>query len=183
MHVDIRIETERLIIRNFNESDISQLYRMVNNEAIMKYVPFAKERKLEECKELMKRILDRYKESTISKFKGFLLLVGSKDNNECVGFVGLFPLTYDISENELFYGLFEEYYGKGYATEIGKAVIEYGFKNINMNKIVATVNKDNEVSKRVLDKMGMYFEYEIDDEEAKDSSYDGELMYSIKRVD
>ncbi len=50
---------------------------------------------------------------------------------------------------------------------------------MNVNKIVATVNKDNEVSKRVLDKMGMCFEYEIQDEEAKDSSYDGELMYSI----
>ena len=102
MYEDIKIETERLIIRNFNKSDIYQLHRMVNNEAIMKYVPFAKERKLEECEELMK-------------------------------------------------------------------------------KIVATVNKDNEISKRVLDKMGMCFEYEIEDEAAKDSSYDGELMYSIKR--
>ena len=183
MYEDIRIETESLIIKNFTKSDISQLHRIVNNEAIMKYVPFAKERKFEECEELMKRILDRYKESTISKFKGFLLLVVSKDNNECVGFVGLFPLTYDISENELFYGLFEEYYGKGYATEIGKTVIEYGYKNINMNKIVATVNKDNEISKRVLDKMGMCFEYEIEDEALKDSSYYGELLYSIKRVD
>lgn len=51
---------------------------------------------------------------------------------------------------------------------------------MNINKIVATVNKDNEVSKKVLDKMGMCFEYEIEDE---DSSYDGELMYSIKNID
>ncbi|MGH4119165.1 GNAT family N-acetyltransferase [Clostridium sp.] len=181
MYEQIRIETERLIIGNFTNADITQLHMIVNNEAIMKYVPFAKERTFEECEELMKRILNRYKESTISNFKGFLLLVVSKDNNECVGFVGLFPLTYDIAENELFYGLFEEHYGKGYATEIGKSIIEYGFKNMNINKIVATVNKDNEVSKKVLDKMGMCFKYEIEEEE--DSSYDGELMYSIKNID
>ncbi|MCB2299339.1 GNAT family N-acetyltransferase [Clostridium tagluense] len=180
MYEYIKIETERLVIGNFTNADIIQLHMIMNNEAIMKYVPFAKERTLEECQELMKRILNRYKESTISNFKGFLLLVVAKDNNECVGFVGLFPLTYDTTENELFYGLFEEHYGKGYATEIGKAIIEYGFKNMNINKIVATVNKDNEVSKRVLDKMGMCFEYEIEDEE--DSSYDGELMYSIKSI-
>ncbi|MCM1989221.1 GNAT family N-acetyltransferase [Oceanirhabdus seepicola] len=182
MYENLRIETDRLVIRNFTNADIGQLYRIVNNETIMKYVPFAEERTLEECEELMKRILNRYRESTISNFKGFLLLVVSKDNNECVGFVGLFPLSYDITETELFYGLFEEHYSKGFATEIGKAIIEYGFKNMNINKIVATVNKDNEVSKRVLDKMGMCFECEIEDEEAKDSSYDGELLYSINRI-
>jgi ribosomal-protein-alanine N-acetyltransferase len=183
MYGNIRIETEHLIIRNFTSNDLSQLYKIMNNEEIMRSVPFAKERTLPECKELMKRILNRYKESTILNFKGFLLLVASKDNNECVGFVGLFPLTYDTAENELFYGLFEEHYGKGYATEIGKAIIQYGFNNMKINKIVATVNKDNEVSKRVLDKLGMCFEYEIQDEEARNSSYDGELMYSIKRTD
>ena len=155
MYERIRIETERLVIRNFTTADIIQLHMIMNNEAIMNYVPFAKERTLEECEELMKRILNRYKESTISNFKGFLLLVVAKDKNECVGFVGLFPLTYDNAENELFYRLFEEHYGKGYATEIAKAIIEYGFKNMNINKIVATVDKDNEVSRRVLDKMGM----------------------------
>jgi RimJ/RimL family protein N-acetyltransferase len=183
MYENIRLETGQLIIRNFTSNDLSQLHRIMNNEEIMRYVPFAKERTLPECKELMKRILNRYKESTILNFKGFLLLVTSKHNNECVGFVGLFPLTYNIAENEIFYGLFEEHYGKGYATEIGKAIIEYGFNNMNINKIVATVNKYNEVSIRVLCKLGMYFEYEIEDEEAKDSSYDGELMYSINRAD
>jgi ribosomal-protein-alanine N-acetyltransferase len=183
MYENIRIETEHLIIKNFTSNDLSQLYRIVNNEEIMRYVPFAKERTLSECEELMKRILNRYKESTILNFKGFLLLVTLKHNNECVGFVGLFPLTYDIAENELFYGLFEEHYGKGYATEIGKAIIKYAFNEMNITKIVATVNKDNLVSKRVLDKVGLCFEYEIEDEEAKDSSYDGELMYSIKKMD
>lgn len=183
MYENIRIQTERLIIRNFTNSDLSQLHRIVNNEEIMRYVPFAKERTLQECKELMKRILNRYKESTILNFKGFLLLVTSKHNNECIGFVGLFPLTYDITENELFYGLFEEYYGKGYATEIGKNVIEHSFNNMKIDKIVAAVNKDNEVSKRVLSKIGMHFEYVIDNEGVKDSSYNDELMYSISRRD
>ncbi|MBZ9688783.1 GNAT family N-acetyltransferase [Clostridium estertheticum] len=181
MYENVKIETEHLVIRNFTKNDLSQLYRIVNNEEIMRYVPFAKERTLTECEELMKRILNRYKESTAFDFKGFLLLVISKDNNECVGFVGLFPLSYNTTENEIFYGLFEECYRKGYATEIGKSIIEYSFRNMNIDKIVATVNRDNEVSKRVLGKMGMIFEYVIEDEEAKDSSYDGELMYSIEK--
>lgn len=183
MYEHINIETERLFIRNFATADIYHLHRIVNDEAIMRNVPFAKERTFKECEKLMNKIINRYKESTKNKFLGFLLLVVSKDNNECIGFVGLFPLTYDTTENELFYGLFEEHYGKGYATEIGKAIIEYGFYNMNINKIVATVNKDNKVSSKVLKKIGMCFEHEIKDEEAEGSSYDGELMYSIKKAD
>lgn len=181
MYKNVKVETERLIIRSFTDNDLSHLYRIVNDETIMRYVPFAKERTLTESKELLKRILKRYEESTNFNFKGFLLIVISKYSNECVGFVGLFPLSYNMSETELFYGLFEEFYEMGYATEIGKGIIEYSFKNMNIDKIVATVDRVNEVSKRVLNKIGMVFEYIIEDEETKNSSYEGELLYSIKK--
>lgn len=50
---------------------------------------------------------------------------------------------------------------------------------MSINKIVATVNKDNNISKKVLEKMEMSFDYEI--EAVEDSCYEGELMYSIKK--
>lgn len=183
MYENIRIETERLTIRNFTENDLNHLYRIVNDSKIMSYVPFAKERTLVECKELMIRILTRYVESTPDTFKGFLLLVELKDNNDKIGFVGLFPLSYNAVETEIFYGLFEEYYGMGYATEIGKSIINYAFSDMNINKVVATVNQDNDVSKRVLNKLGMHFKYAINGVELKDNSYDGEHMYSIYKLD
>ncbi|WP_105617426.1 GNAT family N-acetyltransferase [Vallitalea okinawensis] len=181
MYRNIRIETERLIIKSFTKEDLHHLHRIVNDVEMMKYVPFAKERTLPECKKLLDRILKRYTESTSNEFKGFLLLVYLNYSNECIGFVGLFPLTYDTINTEIFYGLFEEYYGKGYATEIGKAIIQFTFDQMNLDKIVATVNKDNEVSKRVLSKIGMNFDYIIDKEVTEGSSYDGELMYSISK--
>ena len=182
MYENIYIETDRLKIRNFQNSDIGTLYRIVNDEEIMKYVPFTEARNLEECNELMERIIRRYSESTKESFKGFLLLVLTRETVEPLGFVGLFPATYDIAQDELFYGVFDNSRGKGYAVEMGKAVIEFGFSQVGTSRIIATVNESNSISKRVVEKMGMQFEYVIEDEAAKDSSYEGELLYSISSI-
>ncbi len=181
MYENVYIETDRLEIKNFQRSDIEILQRIVNDEEIMKYVPFTEARSLDECNELMERIISRYSESTKDCFKGFLLLAVLRGTEEPVGFVGLFPATYEITQIELFYGVFDDSRGKGYAVEIGKAVIEFSFSEVGTNRIIATVNESNSISKRIVEKMGMQFEYVIEDEAAKDSSYEGELLYSIER--
>lgn len=181
MYEHICIETARLEIRNFHQNDIAMLQKIVNDDEIIKFVPFTAARSLEECNELMQRILRRYSESTNDCFKGFLLLANSRDTGGTVGFVGLFPATYDTTQNELFYGILAESRGKGYAVEIGKALIDFGFSQVGTNRIIATVDESNSISRRIVEKMGMKFESVIEDEAAKDSSYDGELLYSISR--
>ncbi|MBU3190763.1 GNAT family N-acetyltransferase [Clostridium bowmanii] len=180
MYNNIRIETEQLIIRNFMNDDLQDLYNIVNAEEIMEYVPFTKSRKIVECENLLHNIMmKRYKESTPENFVGFILLVTCKETNKVVGFVGLCPLTYDKTENELFYGLFKEYWGKGYGTEIAKSMVKYGMEYMKLSKMVATVNEGNDISIKILIKAGMNYEKIIDDEDTKDSSYEGELFYSI----
>lgn len=179
MYESIDIFTERLQLRNFKYSDMGTLHRIVNDEEIMKFVPFTEARSLEECSELMERIIRRYSESTIDSFKGFLLLAASKDTGEPVGFAGLFPATYDNNQNELFYGILEDCRRRGYALEIGKAVIDLGFTLVGTNRIIATVNEGNSASIGIVERMGMRFEQVIEDEAAEDTSYEGELLYSI----
>ena len=68
----------------------------------------------------------------------------------------------------------EEDWGKGFATEIARRLIEYGFGELNLPEIFATVDDENLASHRVLEKAGMNFkEYEYDE--------DGRFsVYSIK---
>jgi ribosomal-protein-alanine N-acetyltransferase len=179
MYENIHIETDRLEIRNFHKSDIETLLRIVNDEEIMKFVPFTQAKSLMECNELMERIIRRYSESAKECFKGFLLLAISRETAEPVGFAGFYPATYDITQNELFYGVFSDCRGNGYAIEIGKAVINFGFSQVGTSKIIATVDESNSISRRIVEKLGMKFESIIEDEAAKDSSYEGELLYSI----
>lgn len=181
MYQNIYIETERLIIRNFQNSELEVLYRIVNDDSIMKYVPFTEARSMEECNELMGRIIRRYSESSPDAFKGFLLLAVSKMDGKPIGFVGLFPATYDTTQIELFYGVFDDFRRIGYAVELGVAVIKYGFSKVGTDRIIAAIDEANCSSRRVAEKMGLHFEYVIKDESAQGSSYSGELLYSITR--
>jgi [ribosomal protein S5]-alanine N-acetyltransferase len=58
---------------------------------------------------------------------------------------------------EFGYRLAREAWGKGHATEIAKALVEYGFKSLNLSDIYGTTNPDNIVSQKVLMKAGLTY--------------------------
>jgi ribosomal-protein-alanine N-acetyltransferase len=97
-----------------------------------------------------------------------------KDIDKFVGKCG-FSWLPDNSEIEISYMLDEPYWGKGYASEISKTTLDYGFDSLNMKKIVAMVYPQNRPSIRVIEKMGMKYE--------KESEYWNRkfLMYSINK--
>jgi ribosomal-protein-alanine N-acetyltransferase len=184
MYDNIRIETEQLIIRNFRAQDLPALHRLVNSEEIMEFVPFTRSRTMPEGENVLHNIMMKpYQESTPEKFVGFILLVESKATNSGVGFVGLCPLAYDRSEKELFYGIIKEVWGKGYGTEIARGLIQYGMEEMKLNKMVATANVGNDISIKILEKVGMKFKHVIEPDETDDECYEGELLYAIHASD
>lgn len=71
---------------------------------------------------------------------------------EIIGFTGLNPYLPKQPELEWQFGV--PYWGKGYATEIGTAVIRAAFAATNIERIYAMVNPQNKASMRVLEKTG-----------------------------
>jgi len=67
-----------------------------------------------------------------------------------------------MNQTDIGFRFFKQHWGKGYATEAGKACIEYGFSTLNLPKIVGRVMKDNVASIRVLEKLGMTFVREME---------------------
>ena len=78
-------------------------------------------------------------------------------------------------ETDLGYRLHRRYWGQGYATEAGRACLDYGFWKLGLRRIVAQVMAANLASIRVLEKCGM--------EAVASISYEGQpgLIYSIDR--
>ena len=56
---------------------------------------------------------------------------------------------------ECFYSLLPKYWGKGFATEAMHKLINYGFSELNIAKIIAHINRDNFRSAKVAKKIGM----------------------------
>ena len=56
---------------------------------------------------------------------------------------------------EIYYKLHPSYWGKGYATEIAKSLVKFGFEKMHLHKVEAGVQTENIQSIRVLEKAGM----------------------------
>ena len=136
------METERLIIRNFKEEDWKDLYEYLSQEDVLKYEP-EWECTEETCKE---EALERSKDD-------YYLAVCHKDNGKLIGHVCF--EKQDFLTGEIGYVFNPNYYGKGYATEACKRILEYGFEQLGAHRIVAKCNPENAASWRLLERLSM----------------------------
>ena len=89
-------------------------------------------------------------DGNIIKSDRSILGVFEKDQEEMIGLVAF--LTNNEGDRELGYRFRKKYWGKGYATEITKKMIDYSFSELNLHKITADVWVENIASNKVLSK-------------------------------
>lgn len=87
-----------------------------------------------------------------------------KNTGDFIGQAGLFHWCYKLDQPdvELAYRLFKRYWGKGYGTELAKALIDWGLNIKKLPKIIAPVHPDNIRSVKVLKKVGMKYVGKLD---------------------
>jgi RimJ/RimL family protein N-acetyltransferase len=82
-----------------------------------------------------------------------------------VGHAGIYPRPTKKEDWEFVYFLCRDAWGKGYATEIARRLVEFAFEELSLTQIFATVDDEHLVSIRVLKKAGMNFQnYEFDEQ-------------------
>ena len=75
------------------------------------------------------------------------------------------PWTVDgVEEVEMAYVLAEECRGQGLGTELSRGVIQYGFEKLKLRRIIGLIEPDNMLSRHVVEKAGMRFEKQGQDE-------------------
>lgn len=161
------LETGRLIIRAFTHDDGDTYSRLLGAA-----FGAGSEASVED-----RRIISEYQ---VAADPGLALLhqppygdraIVLRDSGEVVGSVGyaacLMPFgllpsfeatTHFTSEIGLFWALFPEHWGHGYATEAAAAMISYAFESLRLRRIVATTEHDNAPSLNVMRRLGMRIE-------------------------
>lgn len=147
------LETERLILRKLEESDAERMFLLDSNPEVMRYIGMPTLSKLEESKEVVKMVMQQYKDNGVGR-----LAVIEKESRLLVGWSGLKLNTSIVNGYQNFYELgyrfLPETWGKGYATESGKASLDYGFNNLNAEVIYAYAHSENMASNHILIKLG-----------------------------
>ena len=171
------IETDRMILRRFEYTD---------NEAMRKY--WIADEKIQSLyseptyvtEEAVKELLDKYI-SSYEKENYYRWAIISKENNECIGQIAYFLVDEKNHFAEIEYCIGSEFQCKGLATEATKAVIKYGFEQMNLHKVQICTKTINAPSKRVIEKCGFTYEGTLRDYFYMNGEYVGRLFFSILR--
>jgi [ribosomal protein S5]-alanine N-acetyltransferase len=103
-------------------------------------------------------------------------------NGEAAGAIGLHSQNDIYRKNgELGYWLAEAYWGKGIITNAIVQMVDYGFKNWDINRIYARPFGYNIASQRALEKAGFILEARLEKTIFKNGEYVDELIYAVRR--
>ena len=147
------LTTKRLVIRRITLNDAPFILELINDKDWISNIGDKKIRTLEEAEAYIESsFLKDYVESKYG-FYG----VAIKKSGQLIGTVGLIDRE-GIDHVDVGYGFLPGYRGKGYAIEATKAMCNYGYDTLSIDKIVAIVNPDNDDSIKLLKKLGLTFE-------------------------
>jgi [ribosomal protein S5]-alanine N-acetyltransferase len=143
----ILFESERLIVRQLEEGDLENFYRLNSDAEVMRYI--RKPRTWEECVALIKETIEAHKQTP---WLGRHVII-EKSTGHYIGTYSLMQLE-NTEDYHLGYAFFKEYQGRGFATEITKASIPFVLRSIPKNYIKAITIPENIPSQNVLLKAG-----------------------------
>jgi RimJ/RimL family protein N-acetyltransferase len=145
-----RIETERLILREFEIGDAEAVLEFGSHPEVCRYTCDADSMTtLEDARKVITGTwLNDYE-----KYGYGRLAVVDKASQKVFGFCGMKYLE-DLQETDIGYRFLPEFWGRGIATEATQAVLQYGRSNIGLTNIIGLVVHENIASQRVLVKLG-----------------------------
>ena len=178
MSVQPILDTHRLILRPFTLDDAPAVHNLVGAREIADTtlnIPHPYEEGMAET------WIGTHQEGFESgKSVHFAIIV--RENRELAGAISLL-IRSTHSHAEMGYWLGVPYWGRGYCTEAVKALLEYGFEGIGLNRIYAEHFKRNPASGRVMQKNGMVYEGCLRQHVRKWGGYEDLLQYGILQAE
>jgi len=173
------IRTDRLIIGLYQPEDAKDIARLAGAPEVFDTtlnIPFPYEPQM--AVEWLGTHAAKYESG-----EGAQLKIQDADTGDLVGGIGLMGIDHEHAVAELGYWTAVPYWNRGYATEASRAVLEFGFTTLNLNRIHAHHFTRNPASGRVLVKIGMQHEGRLRQAVRKLDHYEDIELYAILRED
>ena len=147
------LSTERLHIRSLTLNDAPDLYTLMTDKDWIQNIGDRGVYSISDAEDYIRdRFFKSYQESNL----GFYALI-LKTTQSFIGIAGLIDRD-GLDFVDIGYGILPQYRGLGYAFEATKAIYDYGRINLELEKIIAIVDSDNQSSINILKKLGLDFE-------------------------
>ncbi|MCZ7570404.1 MAG: GNAT family N-acetyltransferase [Ardenticatenaceae bacterium] len=167
--------TDRLLLREFVESDWPAVLEYQSDPRYLRYYPWT-ERTPEDVRAFIRMFIDWQREEPRRKYQFAVLLPAE---NRLIGNCGLRKKTADAWEAEIGYEFAPAWWGQGFATEAAGGLLAFGFEELRLHRIWAYCVAENVASARVLEKIGMRREGRLHENEWMKGRWWDTLLYGI----
>ena len=151
------IETERLILRDLRSSDLDGMFELDSDHDVHPYLGNKPIKTKDEALKIIESVRNQYEERGIGRWAAI-----EKHTGNFIGWAGIrlnteYNMNGFIKYYDVGYRLIKRFWGKGYATESGKAAIDYAFNSMNLPELYAITEIGNQASHNVLLKIGLTY--------------------------
>jgi RimJ/RimL family protein N-acetyltransferase len=173
---DYPMQTERLLLRPFGPGDFDALLAIESRADVARYL-YHEPRSADE----VRGVLERRIASVSLSDEGDTLSVAVvlRPTGEMIGDCMLHWSSREHQLGEVGFALHPDHHGQGYATEAARVLVDYGFGEVGLHRIIGRLEARNIASARVLEKLGMRREALLIENEFVKGEWQSELVYSI----
>ncbi|MDF2591464.1 MAG: family N-acetyltransferase [Clostridia bacterium] len=169
------VETKRLVLRECRPADFNAIHEYGSDPEVSIYLPWGPNSEAD---------TGNYLDSILSyQFhnprKDYEIAIVLKETDLLIGVCSIHITNDKTREGFIGYCYNRQYWGKGYASEAAKAILEFGFMKLNLHRIFATCDPKNVGSSKVLEKIGMKREGHLREHKLQRGKWRDSYLYSI----
>jgi len=170
------IKTERLTLRRFKVTDADMMFNnWANDDEVTRYMRWQSYKSVDEAVEMLRQWSENYEKEDYYHW-GICL-----DSGEMIGSLGVFIDSEHDHRAGLGYCIGRKWWNNGYVSEAVKVILDYMFRNTDVERIEAFYAVDNPASGKVMQKAGMEFEGFARNKFKSRVGFEDSNMYGIVR--
>lgn len=169
------LESERLLLREFRADDEPAIHEYAQDIDVTRFTDFGPN-SIEQTRTFLNACLaqqERWPRESIG------LAIELKSEKRLIGGTGFAKIDPDTRTGTFGYVLHRAYWGKGFATEAARALLNFGFEVLALHRIVALCDVRNHTSFRVLEKLGMRREAHFRKDAKKAGKWRDTYLYAV----
>ena len=171
----VEIQSKRILLREFRENDGEKVHSYASDPDVVRYMDWGPNTE-EETRAFISRSISSQKEKPRRKYT---LAITLKGENKPIGSCDVCMASSENKEGWIGYCLNRQFWNKGYATETAEALLKFGFQQLDLHRIFATVDPDNIASIHVLEKAGMKYEGHLREHKWSKGRWRDSLLYAM----
>ncbi len=171
-----QMKTSRLTLRPLENGDAESIFAYASDPVVANFTTWDSHRDLDDTRDFIELAIRDHKGKDTLTW-GIIL----KETGQLIGTIGLSGLSFRHHSAELGYVIGRNHWRSGYVTEASKAVCTFGFRELNLNRIMARCHPENTGSERVMQKIGMTYEGTMRQVYFAAGLFEDRKVYSILR--